>query len=451
MTLRTKMTAALILLSALATASIGLVAYLSTLRQLTSEIDSSLRDVADYAAAQPGGHDGFQTEGRGAVRLQTVLVQELSSNGSVLSSPDGVSVPVTGADREVASRGSGELYRQVIVDGRPYRMLTAAGEHGAVQVLRPLSERNGVLGALRLRILLAAALVILAAAACGWLVSWQVTRRLRDLAAAAALIAETGRLDVAINTAGADETGQVARAFSRMLGALDRSQLAQRRLVQDAGHELRTPLTSLRTNLDVLARYPELDAEEQRVVVTDLQGETRELTLLVNELIDLSLGGGAETPPKEFALAAVAQRVVGRAQRRSSRPITLDPDDSAVFAVEAQVERALANLLDNAIKFSPDGAPIEVTIADGRVTVRDQGPGLEPHDVPRMFDRFYRSDRARQLPGSGLGLSIVLDLATRSGGSVFAGNHPTGGAAIGFMLPMSAHSNPALTPPEPTP
>jgi len=304
-----------------------------------------------------------------------------------------------------------------------------------VQVLRPLAESNTVLTVLRLRILMAVLSVILAAAACGWLVSRQVTRRLRDLAAAAALVADTGRLDVAIDPAGSDETGQLAGAFIRMLATLDRSQVAQRHLVQDAGHELRTPLTSLRTNLDVLARHPDLDAGQRREVVADLQGETRELTLLVNELVDLSLGEVTEAPPTQLSLAAVAERVASRARRRSRRVITIDADGSTAFAVQAQVERALANLLDNAIKFSPDDSPIAVTIAAGRLAVRDHGLGLAPDEVPRVFDRFYRSDHARQLPGSGLGLSIVSNIAIQAGGTVFAGNHPSGGAEVGFQLP----------------
>jgi two-component system sensor histidine kinase MprB len=227
-----------------------------------------------------------------------------------------------------------------------------------------------------------------------------------------------------------------------MLEALDRSQLAQRRLVQDAGHELRTPLTSLRTNLDVLSRHPELPAAQQREIVTDLQGETRELTLLVNELIELTLGAAADNAPEQLSLAALAHRVVDRAHRRSGRLITVEADDSIAYAVRAHVERALANLLDNAVKFSPEGSPVEVGIRDGRVTVRDHGPGLDDADVPRIFDRFYRSVRARQLAGSGLGLSIVLDVATRAGGSVFAGNHPTGGAAVGFVIPIAARFKP---------
>jgi two-component system sensor histidine kinase MprB len=434
----------------LATASIGTLAYVSTDRQLTSEIDANLHDVASsYTGARSGGRGGSGGDGgRGALQLQNVLVQQLDSDGSVESSPTGITVPVTAADRALAARGSGQRYRDLTIDGHPYRLLTVAGDHGAVQVLRPLTETRKVLADLRLRILVAAVVVVLAAAAAGWLVSRQVTRRLRALAGAASLVAETGRLDVPTRTDGKDETGQLARAFAAMLAALDRSQSAQRRLVQDAGHELRTPLTSLQTNLDVLRRHPELDAGQQRQIYTDLHSETRELTLLVNELVELSLGAGSETRPERVRLAEMAERVIARARRRTDRPINLEADDSIAFGSQAQLDRALANLVDNAVKFSPAGTALDVTIVNGRVAVRDHGPGLADADVEHVFDRFYRSDAARQLPGSGLGLSIVHDIVTRAGGTVFAGNHPGGGADIGFRLPPAAlqpSSNPGST------
>lgn len=436
MTLRTKVTTALIVLAALATIAIGSLAYYSTERQLGSEIDTSLRDVAAYAQTQGGRNNLRGDENHGVVQLQTVLVQQLAADGSVISGPEGLAVPVTAADKVIAANGSGELFRQVTIAGRPYRMLTTGGEHdGAVQVLRPLSESSSVLAGLRLRILLAAIVVIFAAAVAGWLLSRRFTRGLRSLAVAAGLVADTGRLDVGVDASGSDETGQLARAFTRMLGALDRSQVAQRRLVQDAGHELRTPLTSLRTNLDVLSRYPDLDRTRRAAIVSDLQGETLELTTLVNELIELGLGGATEIPASPVQLAAVAERVAGRAQRRSRRTVMVQSDASTVFAIEPQLERALANLVDNAIKFSPPDTPISITVQTGRVSVRDQGAGLAPVDLPRVFDRFYRSDNARQQPGSGLGLSIVQDVVTRSGGTVFAGNHRDGGAVVGFTLP----------------
>lgn len=441
MTLRTKLTLALMVLSAVATASIGALAYVSTDRQLTSEIDSNLSDVAAYASAQPGGRDGFGGGGgggHGAVQLQTVLIQRLNPDGSVQSSTTGIRVPVTAADRSLAANGSGQLYRDITLDGHPYRMLTTADEHGAVQALRPLTESRQVLDTLRFRILISAVIVVLAAAAAGWLVARQVTRRLRELAGAASMVAQTGRLDVPTRTDSRDETGQLARAFTAMLAALDRSQSAQRRLVQDAGHELRTPLTSLQTNLDVLARHPELDAGQQRQILSDLHSETRELTMLANELIELSLGGANDSQPEQLRLAEAANRVIVRARRRTGRRITLEADASAAYAPPSQLERALANLVDNAVKFSPDGTPVELTIAGGRVTVRDHGAGLDAVDVERIFDRFYRSDAARQLPGSGLGLSIVHDVVTRAGGTVIAGNHPAGGAVIGFVLPPPA-------------
>jgi two-component system sensor histidine kinase MprB len=436
MTLRTRLALALVILAALATTAVGVLAYLSTERQLGSEIDSNLRDVAAYASTQPGregfgGGDG----GRGAVQLQTVLIQRLDTNGSIQSSPSGLTVPVDDTDRALAARGAGQSYRTLDISGVPYRMLTTADDHGAIQVLRPLVESRAVLSDLRLRILLAAVLVVLAAAATGWLIARQVTQRLRALAQAAAVVADTGRLDVPISTDGRDETGQLARAFTAMLTALGRSQAAQQRLIQDAGHELRTPLTSLQTNLDVLTRHPDIDTGQRQTILNDLHGETRELGNLVNELVDLSLRGSNDPEPEVIRLAGMAERVVARARRRTGRTITLDTDASTAIAARSQLERALANLVDNAIKFSPADSPIEVTIQGGRVAVRDRGPGLASGDAGRIFERFYRSDQARQLPGSGLGLAIVADIVGRAGGTVFADNHADSGAVIGFVLP----------------
>ena len=110
-------------------------------------------------------------------------------------------------------------------------------------------------------------------------------------------------------------------------------------------------------------------------------------------------------------------------------------DESLLDGRPNALERATQNLVDNACKFAPDG-PIEVTVVDGRVTVRDHGPGLREDDIPNLFDRFFRSVDMRSKPGSGLGLSIVKSIVEQHGGEVFAGNAPNGGAALGFVLPL---------------
>jgi two-component system sensor histidine kinase MprB len=227
-----------------------------------------------------------------------------------------------------------------------------------------------------------------------------------------------------------------------MLDALHRSKREQQQLVQDAGHELRTPLTSLRTNVSVLRRrFDNLQPEAREQLLNDLDSETRELTDLVNELVELATESRDDEVTQTVALADIAEKVVGRARRRFTGTIELAVDDSLVEGRPQAIERAMQNLVGNACKFAPDGT-IEVSVSAGVFAVRDHGPGLLADDIPHLFDRFYRSVSMRSKPGSGLGLSIVKSMADVHGGTVFAGNELRSdgavvGARIGFKLPLA--------------
>jgi two-component system, OmpR family, sensor histidine kinase MprB len=234
---------------------------------------------------------------------------------------------------------------------------------------------------------------------------------------------------------GRDEVGRLSTSFNTMLRRLAESRASQERLVQDAAHELRTPLTSLRTNASVLRRVAELSPEARDRLVDDVQGETRELSHLVEELVELALSQRSSEPEQSVDLAAVAQHAAERVQRRTGRSVRIDSDGSVVRGRHLGIERAIGNLLENAAKFDGDGRdPIGVRIHQGTVTVSDQGPGIAAQDAVRVFDRFYRADSARGLPGSGLGLAIVRDVAESHGGTAFAMTPPGGGAAVGFAV-----------------
>jgi two-component system, OmpR family, sensor histidine kinase MprB len=226
----------------------------------------------------------------------------------------------------------------------------------------------------------------------------------------------------------------LSSAFDAVLATLSKSRQEQERLVQDAGHELRTPLTSLRTNVEVLRRHPELPEPERQAVIADLHAETQELTGLVNEIVSLAVGETADEPRQELDLAELAGDVATRYQRRTGRPITVIAEPTQVTAQRAGVQRALSCLLDNARKFDPGDGPIEVTVGPGGMSVADRGPGIAEAELDAVFERFHRSDDARAMPGSGLGLSIVRDVAERHGGTVFARNRDGGGAVVGFTL-----------------
>jgi two-component system, OmpR family, sensor histidine kinase MprB len=464
MTLRAKLVVALAVLAAAATIAIGFFSYTATANQLNAQVNQSLDGAASSAVLQLQRADpDFGSYASGSSLYHgnfgvpdPPLGQFINGQQPVAeASQQGLTLPVNRRDVQIAGK-AGPFQgnrRDIRIYGEHYRVETVSvgGGRGAVQVALSLRANDNVLGSLRDRILLAALLVVAFAGGIGLLIARRVTKRLITLTNTAEVVAQTGRLDVEVPVEGSDEAGRLAVAFNEMLSALSRSKDDQQRLVQDAGHELRTPLTSLRTNMSVLRRHALTnDAREQ--VLDDLDSETRELTDLVNELVELATDRSRDEPAEDVVLADVAERVTARARRRSGREVTVDADRSVVVARRAAIERAMSNLVDNALKFQENGsAPVEIVVRDGTTTVLDRGPGVLPDDIPHLFDRFYRSMNARSRPGSGLGLSIVRDVAERHGGTVFARPRPGGGSEIGFTIPLvseNATSDPVASQPE---
>jgi len=457
MSLRLKIVAALVLLAACATAAVGVSSYVSTRHELNQVVDRSLEDAAAnpvqllrFFGRGPGGRipDGFGTDDDGdAIGPQqrifdAVVAQVIDANGSVLRSPPSGELPVDAADRAVAAGtySAASQPRDVSVEGEPFRMLTIPVQGGgAVQIARSARETERALGVIRNRTLLSVLFVIVGAALVGWLIGRQVTRRLVRLTQAADDVAVTGRLDVEVPFTGSDETGRLGAAFNGMLGALLRSRDQQQQLVQDAGHELRTPLTSLRTNVSVLRKLENLQPEARRQLVDDLDSETKELTALVNELVELATDRRDDEPMQECDLGELCEQAAARVRRRTGRNITVVSDGSVVMCRPSAIDRAVLNLIDNAAKFSSTAvgaaSPIEVTVASGRVAVADRGLGIPDDDRAHIFDRFYRSVASRSLPGSGLGLAIVRDIVESHGGKVFAEAREGGGSVVGFTIP----------------
>jgi two-component system sensor histidine kinase MprB len=221
-----------------------------------------------------------------------------------------------------------------------------------------------------------------------------------------------------------------------MVTALARSRQQQQRLVSDASHELRTPLTSLRSNTELLRRIERLPEAERHEVVDDVLEDIDELTAVVAELVDLASDTAAVESVEPVRLAELARTVAVRAGRRHQRPVTVvDRAPRDVWGRPRQLERAISNLVDNAIKYSPSTTAVEILVDGAGVCVLDRGPGVAEAERERIFDRFYRSVRDRGRPGSGLGLAIVADIVGRHGGQVFAAARDGGGAAVGFRLP----------------
>jgi two-component system, OmpR family, sensor histidine kinase MprB len=361
-----------------------------------------------------------------------------------------VSIPPTRRDRQTASRAASRQEVPVYltnrrVDDAEYRVLTfpAIGLDGsgyAVEIFRPLSEVNRTLHRITIFLILIAAGGMGVAAALGLLVARAALTPVRRLTATTEAVTETRDLSQRIESTGTsnDELGRLATSFNTMLGALEESNRAQRQLVADASHELRTPLTSLRTNIEVLARADQMAPEERERLLEDVVEQIGEMTALIGELIELARESRPDMvaePAGEVRLDLLTADAVERTRRnRPSVEFETDLEESLVHGPPSAIERAVANLLDNAAKWSPPGGPVEVLVRDGEVVVRDHGPGIAEEDLPYVFDRFYRSRDARGMPGSGLGLAIVKQVAESHGGSVVAEQPPGGGTVMRLRL-----------------
>lgn len=452
--LRRKLVALLAAISAVTAGSVGAVSYRSMQTRLQTEIDRSLVQATDRFLDGPNGGRVTRPGGRFSIvipdrplGIEQYVVQVTSQDGAVIGATAGVNLPVVSADARRRLDSDVALYRTVTsAEGDRYRIravgIDLPGLPGLVlQLGRDYSETDNVLADLRLRVLIIGSAVVVIAALVGAAISTGVTSRIRRLSRAAELIAETGDLNVDLAVEGNDETGRLARSFQDMVAALERSRSQQQRLVQDAGHELRTPLTSLRTNIDVLRRHSDIDADIREQILSDLEQDISELGDLVEEIVsvaaDVDRIAADHEPSTQVELGDLVNGVVERFKRRVDRDFRVVADRARVEIHPTAIERAVSNLLDNAIKFDSSGGTIDVDVSAGSVTVRDRGPGIAESDLDLVFERFHRSAEARSLPGSGLGLSIVADAALAHGGGYFARRRTGGGSEVGFWLPLA--------------
>ena len=425
-------------------ASIG--AYFAARNELRDQVDESLVDLAGQARGYAGLVNTLGAPGYGRNRVfeprtafDAVYVQALLSDGTaVYPTIQELRLPIDESDIGIVS-GAETVLRDVNVDGRHLRMITVSHDFGAVQIARSLDEVDETLNGLTLVLALVGAGGVAVAAGLGVIVARGALGPIGRLTEAAEHVAETQQLGAHIEVERDDEVGRLAASFNAMLAALEESRQQQHRLVHDAGHELRTPLTALRTNIELLARADGLPDEKRRRLLEDVTFELKELSNLVTEVVDLATDAATTGEVLvDLRVDELVERMVERARRRSGHEVITDLSPTVLEGRRAMLERAVANLIDNAIKWSPADAPIEVSLAGGRLAVADRGPGIEPDDLPRIFDRFYRSEAARGMPGSGLGLSIVKRIAEDHGGSVFAESRKGGGTVVGITFPVTA-------------
>jgi two-component system sensor histidine kinase MprB len=428
---------------------VSIAAFFVLRHELRSQVDDAL--VEQYAQVatrleQSGFAPGVPLPGspfRGGA--PSGPVQLLGADGSIFARSTGdLPVPVDADDRAIAAGRRRYLVRDTHAAGLHLRVLTAAvAGGGAIQITRSLANVDSTLSRLRIVLALLCLAGTLLAAALGRIFGRQVIQPVSELTAAAEHITQTEDLGRRIEVPGDDEVGRMAQRFNTMLDtlegsrrALDESVHAQRQLVADASHELRTPVTALRTNIEVLLAGEELPDADRRRLLEDVRSETEELGALITDVIELARGDEPPTEVEEVQLDALVAEAVHRASRRrpaSAFKAELEP--TVVEGVPERLGRAVDNLLDNAAKYSPDGAPVEIGLRAGVLSVRDHGPGIPAADRPHVFDRFYRGSGARGRPGSGLGLAIVRQVAETHGGTISVDEAPGGGARFELRLP----------------
>jgi two-component system, OmpR family, sensor histidine kinase MprB len=405
------------------------VVYVVVRHQLLGEVDNSLVSRARDFAEHPGppGIGIVPLGPRATLGGPPTYLQVIDSRGAGVA----VGLPGTKDAEQLAAAGGRPFFAEGNVQGTHVRVYSVPVAQGlAVQVARPLNEVDHTLHRIGLYLLFIGLGGIGLASALGLLVGRATLRPVGQLTAVAEEVTETRDLSRRIEAGSRDELGRLASAFNAMLEALDSSLKAQRRLVADASHELRTPLSSLRTNIEVLAGGKRLQVEERRRLLADVIAQVEELSALVGDLVELD----PDAPPEleEVRLDELVGAAVDRARMHAPGvEFRTELEESVVQAAPTQVERAVSNLLDNAAKWSDS---LEVRVAGTEVTVRDHGPGIADEDLPHVFDRFYRAASARHLPGSGLGLSIVRQVAQSHGGAVTAENAEDGGAVFRLRL-----------------
>lgn len=446
MSLRTRIAAVAGLAVAVAVLGAAVTVYVAIRSELRGEVDRSLRERATaFRDPGPMGDEGLggpppplrerlrpPGDGPPAFGGASGFVQLVKADGSATGPPGGRALlPVDEATLEIAAARSGERLADAEVDSTHVRVLTAGTPFGAVQVARPLDEVDSVLDRVLIVLIVVGLAGIALAAGLGALVARTalapVARFTRRTEALTADPDPSQRME----EGGRDELGRLAASFNATLDALESSIAAQRHLVADAGHELRTPIASLRANIQVLEDAERLPPEERAGLRADIIEELDELTSLVGDVVELARGAKPAEALDDVRLDLVAQALAERFERRAGDVnIQVEAEPTLVRGDPERIGRAVSNLLDNACKWSPPGGTVGLCVKNGRVSVRDRGPGFDEGDLPRVFERFYRSDSARSMPGSGLGLAIVRQTAEDHGGWAEAANAPGGGARV---------------------
>ena len=436
MTFRSRVISATVAAAAIAVILACFASFFTTRNAIIHSVDESL-SVEAAQMTRPGGSD---------INIGAVIVLP---SGETIPSSTSSKLLVDATVLAVANGKSSTVFRTVAIGTHNYRELIVPIAANSLSEIKTASAEllitdiDGQVNELRnlIRTLtLVAAGGLLLALGLGLFLARTALRPLEQVTNEIETVAETNDLGYRLDEGDEDELGRLRRVFNRLLSTVESSQILQRQLVLDASHELRTPLTSLRTNAQVLSRAQELNPDDLRQLTDDMVTQVDELAALVTDLGELSRGERSEGAIESLRLDDCLDECVDTARTYARiKEITIDvnAEPSSVLGRRDRLERAISNLLTNAIKFTANGGRIVVESRDGTFSVSDSGPGIAEADQPFIFDRFWRSASARALPGSGLGLSIVAQVVAELQGTVSVDRDPTlGGARFTITLPI---------------
>ncbi|WP_150239568.1 HAMP domain-containing sensor histidine kinase [Nocardiopsis quinghaiensis] len=472
MSMRTRLTVLVSAAVAFAVIAASLIAWAMIRGWMVGEMDDSLlarvpdagrieRMAGQLPEGAPAANRLFHVNG--LIQRDQVAVQFVGPGGAVehqLAPPafsDQLSaLPADGVSLPVPPAGDPRL-DTVTIAGENYRVLsTRVGESATImRLFQPLSSLEQTLTAIGWALAATAAAGVALAAGVGWVVAAAAVRPVHRLVDAAEGVTATGDLSRRVQLRrrkrarqGKDELDRLGESFNSMLSALETSRAQQRELLENASHELRTPLTVLRNDFGLLARLERADTsmeDERRQLIEDLDTQVAALADEVDQIVTLARGDAVKEPRRLTSLPEIVEQAAVRVRRLDPAvAVTVDAQPATAVIYPVALERAVTNLARNAVQACTGGGTVTLvlrtTASAHRIEVLDDGPGLDPDEIPRLFQRFFRGSHGRTKPGSGLGLAIVDQVAALHGGEARAMNRPGGGACFVLEWPSATHA-----------
>jgi two-component system, OmpR family, sensor kinase len=433
----------------------GAIAFFTVQHLLYSSIDQNLEK-------QAGANIIYLLMGTSGNEFNN---SRLNSNTSVSSvfhtvyNPDGKRIHV---DREIPFSDAlftraldGETIKDfsTLSDGNRVRLLiqpiTYNGEiFGVHLAATPFQMVDELLKELRTFLIIAGAVLLIAAAGGAFLLTGRALNEVEKVTLKAHQIAISGDLSQRIREPGTeDEVGNLVSTFNQMLQRLQAGFELQRRFIADSSHELRTPLTVIRSNINLLKRTN--DPEERRELFAVTEAEVSRLNRMVNDLLYMAqVQAGHKVKPAlrpvelDSLLLEIFARARAMAATKDQKVVLAHEDIATTLGDSDQLQHLLLNLVDNAVKYTPNGGTVSLGLWNegdwARIDVRDTGPGIPESQVPHIFERFFRTQEARdtERSGSGLGLAIVKSIADAHGARLQVMGMPGGGTTFRVRLPV---------------